>query len=133
MMTTNTIIPIWFARLLTIAGLSACLYMGLWGTHLNGISNGFYASLVKMRGTNQEELYIPGGPEPYTWEYTGFEKVDHQLRTLVGFFGGLLHGDGDGWALGIASKYLTLQFCAGWILLSLEGLRGGHAGRWLSW
>lgn len=126
----SEIIPVWLARLLTIIGLGACLYYGFWGTHVNGIHNGFYESLTKTRGNGPDDLYIPGGPEPYTWSYTGFlNKTDQQLRTLVGFFGGFLHGEMD-WNGNLASKYLTGQFCAGWILVSLEGLR--HGG-WLSW
>ncbi|KAM7195756.1 hypothetical protein V8F20_007326 [Naviculisporaceae sp. PSN 640] len=126
----SQIIPIWLARLMTIIGLGACLYYGLWGTHINAIHNGFYASLNKTRGNGPEELYIPGGPAPYRWTYTGFlKKTDQQLRILVGFFGAFLHGE-MGESGRLASKYLTGQFCAGWMLVSLEGLRHGGLLSW---
>lgn len=124
---------IWFTvpRTIAILGLILCFYLGLVGTHLNGFRNGFYASIIRTKGNGPEEIYIPGGPAPFKWTYTGIEKwgVDNQLRTLVGFFGGLIDGESSNRALGVISKYLMVQFAAGWVLISLEGLRGGNIRR----
>lgn len=120
------------ARAGAILGLAACLAVGFYGTHVNGAQNGFYATLTKIAGKSAEDLYIPGGPSPYTYTYTGVGAIDQQLRVLVGFFGSFVHGDST-WPIAIASRYLTLQFCAGWTLLSLEGLRNGNRGRSVSW
>jgi len=120
------------ARAVAILGLAGCLAVGFYGTHINGSQNGFYESLTKITGKSANDLYIPGGPPPYTYIYTGVGAVDRQLRILVAFFGSFIHGDST-WPLAIASRYLTLQFCAGWTLLSLEGLRNGNRGRFISW
>ncbi|KAK4213452.1 hypothetical protein QBC37DRAFT_422913 [Rhypophila decipiens] len=130
-MASKPIIPIWLARLVTLLGFGTALYFGLWGTYINGAQNGLFAAIGKTIGRNSKELYIPGGPAPYTWTYTGVERIDRQLRILVSFFGGFLHGETDV-AGRVVSRYLTMQFCAGWFLLSLEGLRGGSRGimRW---
>ncbi|KAK3318803.1 hypothetical protein B0H66DRAFT_558219 [Apodospora peruviana] len=121
-------------RAAVILAIAGCLGVGIYGTHINGAKNGFFAALGRCagRGTSPETFYFPGGPEPFTWTYTGVPAIDGQLRVLVAFFTAVLDGE-KSWDVVASYWSLMFQFAAGWTLLSIEGLREGNRGRVVSW
>lgn len=121
-------------RALTIALLLACSAVGFYATLLTGAQNGLFAAIGKAvgRDTSPKLKHFPGGPTPYNFAYTGFAAIDDQLSTLIAFFVLILDGPKTLDTVWV-SRYLTTQFFAGWVLLSLEGLREGNRGRVVSW
>lgn len=120
------------ALALTVAGLLACAGMGAYGTFGAGFNNGLFAAIENSVGRAQPDPYFISGPKPYRLVYTGFEPFDRQLRTLISFFVLLIDGPKTGDVV-LVYWYLMAQFCAGWSLLFLEGMRRGNADRAVSW
>ncbi|KUI68481.1 hypothetical protein VM1G_04663 [Cytospora mali] len=125
---TSSIIP----RSATIATLAACAVLGAYGTFVAGIKNGLFDSITKSAGQKVHDKYFPGGPAPYKTTYTGFDVIDGHLIILIAFFTYIIDGPKT-WDVVLVYWYLMSQFCAGWTLLSLEGLRKGNKGRVVSW
>lgn len=118
-------------RALVLVLLAACGIAGGYGTMVAGFKNGFFEAITNCA---QEATipYIPGGPAPFTTQYTGIAALDNRLVFLVAFFAALIDGE-KGWEVTLSFWYLMAQLWAGWTLLSLEGLRNGNKGRAVSW
>lgn len=120
------------SRAATVAVLAACSIFGAYGTFGAGIQNGLFDSITKSSGCGVKDKYLLGGPAPYKTTYTGFAAVDSPLTTMIAFFTYIIDGPKT-WDVVLVYWYLMAQFCAGWTLLSLEGLRKGNRGRIVSW
>lgn len=120
------------SRPAAIAILVAWAAFGVYGTFVAGFSNGLFDSISKSAGHEVKDRYFPGGPAPYKTTYTGIEAVDNQLVTLIVFFTYIIDGPKT-WDVVLVYWYTMAQFCAGWTLLSLEGLREGNRGHAVSW
>ncbi|KAJ4405915.1 hypothetical protein N0V82_010227 [Gnomoniopsis sp. IMI 355080] len=121
-------------RWLTIAILAACSAFGAYATFGTASQNGLLAAVAKAVGANvkPKARHFPGGPAPYKFNYTGIERIDNHLVTLISFFTIILDGPKTQDMVWV-TRYLLTQFLAGWALLSLEGLRQGNKGRIASW
>ncbi|KAJ4390952.1 hypothetical protein N0V93_004551 [Gnomoniopsis smithogilvyi] len=121
-------------RWLTIAILAGCSAFGAYATFGTSSQNGLFAAISKAVGTNvkQKSKHFPGGPAPYKLTYTGVAGIDDHLVTLISFFTIILDGPKTQDVVWV-TRYLLTQFLAGWILISLEGLRQGNQGRIVSW
>lgn len=97
-----------------------------------GFKNGLFDSMTKSAGHQIKDKYFPGGPAPYKTSYTGVQAIDDHLVTLISFFIYIIDGPKT-WDVVLVYWYLMAQFCAGWMLLSMEGLRQGNRGRIVSW
>lgn len=120
------------SRPVTIVVLAACSIFGAYGTFVAASQNGLFESITKSSSYGVKNRYFLGGPAPYKTTYTGLEAVDNQLSTLIAFFTYIIDGPKT-WDVVLVYWYLMAQFCAGWTLLSLEGLRRGNRGRAVSW
>ena len=122
------------SRAATITILATCAAFGAYGTFGAGFKNGLFDSIARSVGHEVEvkDKYFPGGPAPYKTTYTGIEAIDGQLVTLIAFFTYIIDGPKT-WDAVLVYWYLMSQFCAGWTLLSLEGLRKGNKGHVVSW
>lgn len=120
------------SRPVAIAFLAACAAFGAYGAMGTGLRNGLFESITKSAGRDVQDRYFPTGPAPYKMTYTGIEAVDDLLVTLVGFFTYIIDGPRT-WDIVLVYWYLMSQLCAGWMLLSMEGMRLGNAGRLASW
>lgn len=119
-------------RILAISILISLSAFGAYCTFGAAAKNGLFAAITKASGPNAEPKYFPGGPVPYKTTYTGIAALDDKLVTLIAVFTAILDGpktEDVSWV----SRYLMLQFLAGWTLISLEGLRQGNRGRIVSW
>lgn len=121
-------------RWLTIAILAGCSALGAYATFGAASKNGLLAAIGKAVGSDvePEAKHFPGGPTPYKTTYTGITAIDDTLLTLIAFFIILLDGPKTQDTVWV-SRYLMTQFLAGWVLLTLEGLRKGNKGRVVSW
>lgn len=97
-----------------------------------GFNNGLFDSMTKSAGHQVKDKYFPGGPAPYKTSYTGIQAIDDHLVTLIVFFIYIIDGPRT-WDVVLVYWYLMAQLCAGWMLLSMEGLRQGNRGRVVSW
>ncbi|ROV88132.1 hypothetical protein VMCG_10420 [Cytospora schulzeri] len=120
------------SRPVTLVILAACAAFGAYGTMGAGLRNGLFDSMTKSVGRDVEDKYFAGGPAPYKTAYTGVEAIDDHLITLVAFFIYIIDGPKT-WGVVLVYWYLMAQLCAGWMLLSMEGLRQGNRGRVVSW
>lgn len=120
------------SRALTIAALAGLCGLGFYSTLLASSTNGLVPALLKATvPTEAEARYCPGAPAPFKDTYTGIAAVDDKLRLLVCFFAIVIDAPQTpdvAWVSG----YLGVQLFAGWLLLSLEGLRYGNRGRIVS-
>lgn len=114
--------------------LAACSAFGAYATFGAASKNGLFAAITKAvgAGVKPKSRHLPGGPTPYKTTYTGVAAVDDHLLTLIAFFTLLLDGPKTQDAVWV-SRYMITQFLAGWVLLTLEGLREGNKGRVVSW
>lgn len=121
-------------RWLTIAILAACSVFGAYATFVTADKNGLLAAISRAvgRDVNPKFKHFPGGPKPYKFTYTGIAAIDAQLTTLISFFVLILDAPKTLDTVWV-SRYLGTQFLAGWLLLTLEGLRKGNKGRAVSW
>lgn len=121
-------------RWLTIAVLAGCSAFGAYATLSTASKNGLLAAISKAVGSQvkPKSRHFPGGPAPYKLSYTGIARIDDSLLTLISFFTLILDGPKT-LDLVWVSRYLMTQFLAGWVLISLEGLRQGNKGRIVSW
>lgn len=120
------------SRPATIAILAACSAFGAYGTLVAGFNNGLFDSITKSTGHDVKDKYFPTGPAPYKMTYTGIEAIDEYFVGLIGFFIYIIDGPKT-WDVVLVYWYLISQLCAGWMLLSMEGLRLGNRGRIVSW
>ncbi|KAF3768093.1 hypothetical protein M406DRAFT_350904 [Cryphonectria parasitica EP155] len=122
-----------FKTIATLLILGGCSAFGAYATIGTGLRTGLFAALRKGAGPKvaaESKRYL-AGPEPYKTTFTGLPFIDNQLCTLVGFFTVLLDGPKT-LDVSLVSWYLFTQLLAGWILVSLEGLRQGNQGRIVS-
>lgn len=121
-------------RWLTIAILAGCSAFGAYATFGTASQNGLLAAISKAVGSNvkPKSKHFPGGPAPYKIMYTGITGVDEYLLTLISFFTIILDGPKTQDVVWV-TRYMLTQFLAGWVLISLEGLRQGNKGRIVSW
>lgn len=121
-------------RWITIAILAACSAFGAYATFGTAANNGLLDAIGKAVGPDvkPDAKHFPGGPKPYKITYTGIPAVDDHLLTLISFFVLLLDAPKTQDMVWV-SRYMVTQFMAGWVLLSLEGLRKGNKGRVVSW
>lgn len=126
--------PTRIARFITIAILAACSAFGAYATLGTASRNGLLASLARAigPGVKAKAKYFPGGPAPFKTTYTGIAAIDDQLLLLISFFSIILD-TAKTQDVSWVSRYLLTQFLAGWVLLSVEGLRHGNKGRIVSW
>lgn len=120
------------SRLATIGILAACSAFGAYSTIGTGIKNGLFDSIGRSAGRKVVDRYFPGGPAPYKTTYTGIEAIDDPLVIIIAFFTYIIDGPKT-WDVVLVYWYLMAQFCAGWTLLSLEGLRKANKGHVVSW
>lgn len=121
-------------RWLTIAILAGCSAFGAYATFGAASKNGLFAAITKAVGPDvkPKSKHLPGGPAPYKLSYTGVAGIDDHLLTLISFFTIILDGPKT-LDLVWVTRYVMTQFLAGWVLISLEGLRHGNKGRIASW
>lgn len=123
------------ARSITIIVLLACSAFGAYATLGTASRNGLFAALTKAAGPDvrAKSKHFPGGPAPYKTTYTGIAAIDDHLLLLISFFTIILDTTTKTQDVSWVSRYLLTQFLAGWVLLSVEGLRRGNKGRIVSW
>lgn len=121
-------------RWLTIAILAGCSAFGAYATFGAASQNGLLAAISKAVGANvkPKSRHFPGGPTPYKLTYTGIAGIDDHLVTLISFFTIILDSPKTQDVVWV-TRYLMTHFLAGWMLISLEGLRQGNKGRIVSW
>lgn len=103
--------------------LAAWGFWALWGfPYTNGMLKILY------------DLHRPGasipGPTfaPMKQRYTGIKLIDGQLTTLVGFF--FTAVDGNRADVSLVGLDFGAQVVAGWVLITIEGMRFGNKGNW---
>lgn len=121
-------------RWLTILLLAGCSAFGAYATFGAASRNGLLEAITKAVGKDVKlkSKHIPGGPTPYKTTYTGIAAIDDPLLVLVAFFTIILDGPKTLDTVWVV-RYLTTQFLAGWVIITLEGLREGNKGRIVSW
>ncbi|KAK7743270.1 hypothetical protein SLS53_004355 [Cytospora paraplurivora] len=112
--------------------MSTCSAFGAYSTIGTGIKNGLFDSIGRSAGRKVVDKYFPSGPAPYRTTYTGIEAIDNPLIIIIAFFTYIIDGPRT-WDVVLVYWYLMAHFCAGWTLLSLEGLRKANKGRVVSW
>lgn len=122
------------ARAATIALLAGCTAFGAYATFGTAARNGLLAAVRGAAGRDvaPADKFFYGGPTPCKATYTGVAAVDNVLAVLIGVFSIIL-SDANPPYVGYLAKYLLTQFLAGWVLMSVEGLRWGNRGRVVSW
>lgn len=131
---TSNMAPSATHRWLTIAILAGCSAFGAYATLGAASQNGLFAAITKAVGSDvkPKSKHFPGGPAPYKLSYTGIAGIDDHLLTLISFFTIILDGPKTLDMVWV-TRYMMTQFLAGWVLISLEGLRQGNKGRIASW
>ena len=125
---SHSVIP----KALTVVIISACGSLGVYGTLVTGSQNGLFNAISHSLGPTAREPFSLGGPAPLRTAFTGIDAIDRQLSILVAFFTIAVDGPRS-WDVTLSQWYLLGQFCAGFSLLVLEGLRQGNQGKLVSW
>lgn len=122
------------ARFITIALLAGCTAFGAYATFGTAARNGLLTTVRGAAGRDvaPKDKYFIGGPTPYKTTFTGVAAIDNVLAVLIGIFS-LILSDANPVHVSYLAKYLLTQFLAGWVLMSVEGLRWGNKGRIVSW
>lgn len=120
------------SKILTTGLLAALCAFGFYGTFGAAGHNGLLPAILTGNAPEVQDRYCPGGPAPFKNTYTGIEALDSELRGLICFFVILIDAPKTKDVSWVA-RYLALQLLAGWLLVSLEGLRRGNRGRIVSW
>lgn len=120
------------SRIAIIATLVACAAFGAYATLGASFKNGLFDSISKTAGHVVKDKFVSGGPMPLKTTYTGIGVIDSHLITLIACFTYIIDGPKT-WDVVLVYWHFMAQFCAGWTLLSLEGLRKGNRGRFVSW
>ncbi|KAK3688187.1 hypothetical protein B0T22DRAFT_479455 [Podospora appendiculata] len=122
------------ARVAAVLSIAACGAIGIYGAIIESLRNGFFDVIHNTVGGRAvpADRYIPGAPEPLKLSYTGVAPVDGYLLGMIGFFSPFLDGERT-WDVDVSYWYIMVHLCAGWVLMSVEGMRKGNAGLAVSW
>ena len=100
--------------------------LGLYSTCFLAFRNGVVAHMERQRSLG----YLPSAEGPLSFSYTGIAPFDIMISHLMVFFWPVAEAHSP--ALTVFWINFGGQLASSWTLISLESVRVGNQGRWIS-
>jgi hypothetical protein len=110
--------------------IAALIGLGFASLHLFGESNTLFPQIVEHRTKHLLPTHSKWTTTSFPTSFAGYDPPDGLLATLLVFFWPVVDGENPGASL-IGFVFVG-QAVAMWIVMVLEGLRKGNAGRVIS-